>query len=231
MLARKWFYVQSNNVKGPLDVSELENSLQSLGSTVLIWGRGLSEWVPPDKWREFVRLESQNQAAQEPVEPMWKYRYGKKEFGPLSFHDLIENLRKLPDPQTLSLWSDEFNEWREIYLVAKVADELGVSRRSFARVPIMGNLKCDTEAGVIDVKVISISEGGIGTSHSENLVPKEKFKAVLTSPNLFLSINCHVEVMHVTKDGVAGLRFVNLPIEAKSAIIEYVNKFREANKI
>ena len=42
---------------------------------------------------------------------------------------------------------------------------------------------------------------------------------------LFVTINTTCEVVYVGNDGYAGLRFVGLPEEFKSSIIEYVRKF------
>lgn len=215
-------------MQGPYEIHEIESLIEK-DPTSLIWGRGLSEWVGSDKWKEHIKDEKQN-PPEPPTEPQWKYRYGQKEFGPMPYPELIHQLKKISDPQYLTLWSDEFNEWREIYLVNKVADELGVSRRNHPRVPIMGTLHCDIPKGAIDIKVISISEGGLGAGEASQLEIGEKFKGVLTSPNLFISLNCVCEVMHIGKDGYAGIRFTNLPIEAKSAVIEYVNKFKMTHK-
>jgi hypothetical protein len=150
--------------------------------------------------------------------------------GPLSYSELIVTLKRLMNHTGIQLWNDTQKEWQEIYLVAKVSDELGISRRIHPRVPIMGKLVCETPKGQITTKVISISEGGLGVSDASQFLMGEKYKANLTSPNLFVSINCIVEVMHVGSEGYSGLRFLNLPVEAKSAVIEYVNKFKEHQK-
>src|SRR5690606_7444086 len=149
-------------------------------------------------------------------EPQWKYRQNGKDFGPMSFPDLISVVKKQMDVTGIQAWNDSQQEWNEIYLVEKVADELGVSRRVHPRVPIMGTLTCETPHGTIVVKAISISEGGLGVNEATTLKIGEKYKAVFASPNLYASINCTVEVMYVGAEGYAGLRFFNLPIEAKS---------------
>lgn len=230
MLSKRWFFLRSNQVHGPYDLKEIEELSVSDGNG-LIWGRGLTEWISFNKFQEYLKSESYRKESQGAIEPQWRYKYDQKEFGPMHYQELLAHLRRLPDPEKLELWSDEFNEWREIYLVAKVADELGVSRRSYPRVPIMGNLICETSRGPIEVKVISLSEGGFGASHGDSLQVGERFKAVLSSPNLFISIHCQCEVLHINKEGYTGLRFINLPTEAKGAIIEYINKFKDAQKV
>jgi hypothetical protein len=225
---RRWFLLDINQVNGPFSVPEIEGMLQSVANP-LIWGRGLSEWISPMLWREALKDPnfSNPVTAQE---PRWKYRSGDREFGPVSYSELIQALKKELDYTGITVWNETTNEWAEIYLVPKVSDELGVSRRVHPRVPIMGTLQCDLPQGSTSVKVISISEGGVGVSSAANFKIGDKFKATLASPNLFISINCIIEVMYVGTEGYCGLRFVNLPMEAKSAVIEYVNKFKELEK-
>ncbi|MNT95603.1 hypothetical protein D3C72_2375100 [compost metagenome] len=73
--------------------------------------------------------------------------------------------------------------------------------------------------------MISISEGGLGVTEVRNLQIGDRFTGNLNSPNLYMQINAICDVVYLGNDGYAGLRFANLPIEAKSSIIEYVNKF------
>ncbi|MNL61128.1 hypothetical protein D3C87_1850130 [compost metagenome] len=73
--------------------------------------------------------------------------------------------------------------------------------------------------------MISVSEGGFGVNDAKNLQIGEKFMGTLTSPNLYVTINCTCEVVYVGSDGYAGIRFVGLPAEYKTSIVEYVNKF------
>lgn len=221
---KRWFILQNNQVQGPYHETEIE-SLAGQFDSPLIWGRGLSEWVPPQKWKEALN----NPSLMGPIEqdPKWKYRLEDKEFGPMPYIEMIQQLKKESDLTTLELWSEQIPDWREVYSVQKVADELGITRRSHPRVPIMGNLQCEMPEGSVAIKVISISEGGIGVSGAPPLTIGQKFKAVMSSPNLFVTINCMCEVVYIGTEGYAGIRFINLPIEAKSAVIEYINKFKD----
>jgi hypothetical protein len=222
--SKRWFIMQENQVQGPYQEQEIEGLISQLQNP-LIWGRGLTEWVPPLKWRE--ALKNPALIIQEEAEPMWKYRIEDREHGPMKFQEMLTQLKKELDHSNILLWNEEKPEWRDIFTVQKVADELGVSRRAHPRVPIMGNLQCEMPDGPVTLKVISISEGGVGVSGTNNLTIGQKFKAVLSSANLFVTVNCTCEVVYVGSEGYAGIRFSNLPIEAKSAVIEYINKFKD----
>lgn len=225
---KRWFMLNESQVLGPFDEGEIESQVSNVQNP-LIWGRGLSEWIPPMQWREALK-DPQLAAITSTVEPLWKYRQDDREFGPMPYSEMINALKKIMDYAGIQVWNETTGDWQEIYLVAKVSDELGVSRRVHPRVPIMGTLQCETSKGPVTVKIISISEGGLGASEANQLKIGEKYRSVLMSPNLYVNVNCTVEVMYVGNEGYSGLRFVNLPIESKSAVIEYVNKFKDIQK-
>jgi hypothetical protein len=221
---KRWFILQQNQVQGPFIEEEIEGLVTKMDSP-LIWGRGLQEWLPPIKWREALKTISL--VPQSEVEPRWKYRADNQEFGPMSYNQMIGALREMPDHNAVKVWNDSQQEWQDVYSNQKVTDELGLTRRNHPRVPIMGNLQIESAEGTKTIKVISISEGGCGVSGANDIIIGQKFKGVLTSPNLFVKINCNCEVVYVGSEGFAGIRFVNLPIEGKGAIIEYINKFKD----
>lgn len=224
---QRWFILQDNQVAGPYLDGEVEARLSQMKNP-LVWGRGMSEWMPPANWREAKKnIEA---AAPAPQEPRWKIRLGKIESGPFEWDQFIQELKKHSDFDGILVNNDRQPDWQEVYLVPKVADELGISRRAHARVPIMGTLHCEMSQGAMDVKVISISEGGLGVSGAERLKIGENFRAALVSPNLFQTINCQCETVYLGAEGYAGLRFVNLPVEGKSAVIEYIKKFKDLQK-
>lgn len=223
--AKIWFLLTEGQVKGPFEQSEIETLLVS-AKDPQIWGRGLPEWLPPAKWRQNLKslLTSPSQNSSE-TEGVWYVRVEGKEKTPLSYSDLISYLKTLTDFSAVDVRPDSNSPWKEIYAVPRVVEELGISRRSHPRVPIVGTLACSGANGDFTGRVISISEGGLGINDAKNLQIGERFKATLTSPNLFVTINTTCEVVYVGNDGYAGLRFVGLPAEFKSSIIEYVNKF------
>lgn len=221
-----WFILSEGQVTGPFDQEEIESRLNS-AKEPQIWGKGQSEWMNPTKWRQSLRELKKTAPPMSEDLGIWKVRIEGKETGPMKYKDLISFLKKLTDYSTVDICEDSGGSmWREIYAVPRVADDLGISRRSHPRVPIVGTLKCDSDTkGKFTCRVISISEGGLGINDAKDLQIGETFEATLTSPNLFVTITSTCEVVYVGHDGYAGLRFVGLPTEFKSSIIEYVNKF------
>jgi hypothetical protein len=148
----------------------------------------------------------------------------------MTYAELVQQLRRDIDYSTVFLWNEKQPQWREIFHFSNIVEDLEITRRVHPRVPIMGDLHCDLPEGRATIKVISVSEGGLGVSGAQNLTMGQKFKAVLQSGNLFASINCICEVVYIGEAGYAGIRFSNLPMEGRSALVEYINKFEELPK-
>jgi hypothetical protein len=225
----QWFLLLDGQVTGPFADPEIEKQIEG-AKDPLIWGRGQSEWMTPDKWRVILKAMLAQASIETQKTRLWKVRIDHKELTPMTQAELVEQLKDYTDLSPVRIWTEGFDEWKEVYQVQKVMEELGISRRSHPRVPIMGSLKCDASVGSIHAKVISISEGGIGVSASTGLQIGEKLHGLLTSPNIFIPINANLEVVYVGADGYAGLRFLNVPSEGKSAIVDYVRKFQQAQK-
>lgn len=229
-----WFLLQEGQVSGPFDRSEIETALNSKTSRgdILIWGRGQAEWLKPDKWRNHLNSDaSQNNShgkgsPDKTQQEKWQIRVEGKEHPPMDYDSLMAALRKIKDFSAVDLRPSSSSHWKEIYSVQKVVDDLGISRRAHPRVPVMGSLTIEKKDDLPQVvKVISISEGGLGVNEARDLKIGQKFSGILESPNLFVTISSTLEVVYVGQDGYAGLKFVGLPEESKSSIIEYVKKF------
>lgn len=223
-MEKKWFLLHEGQVQGPYSREDIETHLKT-HSQAQVWGRGLPEWMPPHEWRTALQDLGKHMA---PVaeEPTWKFRIGADEKGPFTFLGLLDHLRKVEDYTEVELASESFSGWKEIYSVQSVVEELGITRRAHPRVPIMGTLKIESPSGPVEARVVSISEGGVGINGDMTFKIGEKFKGVLQSPNLFVTINCTCEVVYIGEGGYTGIRFQNIPHEAKAAVVEYVNKFK-----
>lgn len=226
---KRWFLLLDGHVSGPFADTEIENRIDN-SKEAQIWGRGQSEWLGPDKWRLALKSLLAQQALEQQTSRQWKMKVNAKELTPMTMEELIEHLKEYSDLTPVRVWTEGFDDWKEVFQVRKIMDELGISRRSHPRVPIMGTLKATAGFGELSAKIISISEGGLGVNNSKGLQIGETFSADMTSPNLFMNITCNVEVVYVGADGYAGLRFLGLPSEARSVIIEYVKKFQQAPK-
>lgn len=219
--------MSDGQVTGPYTKDDVTTRAQQLQNP-LIWGRGSSEWFPLDRWNKVQQdLEALEQRSKTGPDRLWKIKNAGQELKPMSHDQMIDYLKTIKDYADIQIWTDGYSEWKDIYQVHKIMDELGVSRRQHPRVPIMGTLSCEGATGTFTARVLSISEGGLGITESPNVKIGEKFKTVLKSPNLYGPIHATMEVVYVGSDNYAGLRFVGLHSESKSAIIEYVKKFTE----
>lgn len=230
MEEKRWFLLTQGQVRGPFDHAGLEAELPGT-SAPLIWGRGQTDWVPPEKWRKILAdHEAQAHRSRAP-ERMWRVRIGEQELKPMNYDQMIESLKGRSNFQDVWIWTEGYSEWRDVYQVHKIMDELGVGRRAHPRVPITGNVLCEGASGSFTARALSVSEGGLGMTECPTIKIGEKFKVVIKSPNLFAPLHATAEVVFVGHDGYAGMRFIGLQTESKSSIIEYVKKFQESHPL
>lgn len=222
---KTWFLLNDGQVSGPFNPEEIESRLLQTKEP-LIWGKGQTEWHAPEKWRKILKNIENEAQVKNTAPEKWHVRIEGKELPAMDYDQLLDKLRTIKDYSNVDLKTDSNNVWKEIYSVQRVSDDLGLTRRSHPRVPVVGTLTYDDEQNNKNTaKVISISEGGLGINDAKKFSIGERFRATIQSPSLYVTINATCEVVYVGNDGYAGLKFVGLPMEAKGAIIEYVNKF------
>ena len=228
MEEKRWFLLSQGQVRGPYERADLEGELPK-AKTPLIWGRGQVEWVTPDKWHKLlVEQEATAQKSRQP-ERLWRVRIQDQELQPMPYEQMIHALKERGTFQDVWIWTEGYSEWRDVYQVHKIMDELGVGRRAHPRVPIGGQVTCEGPSGSFVARALSVSEGGLGMTEAPPIKIGEKFKIILKSPNLFAPIHATAEIVFVGQDSYAGLKFIGLQMESKSAIIEYVKKFLETH--
>jgi len=223
---RRWFLLNQGQVRGPFDQASIEAEVPNLAAP-LIWGRGQAEWLAPEKWRKALENQVAIAARVRTPDRLWRVRIGDEELRPLTYEQMIETLKGKDSFQNVWIWTEGYSEWRDVFQVHKIMDELGVGRRAHPRVPIAGQVLCEGATGSFVGRALSVSEGGMGITEVPSMKIGEKFKILLKSPNLFSPLHATAEVIYVGPDGYAGLKFVGLQTESKSSIIEYVKKFLE----
>lgn len=227
MESRKWFILSQDKVHGPFEKDAVETQARQ-HVNALIWGRGQNDWVSFEAWEkallDFESTSSRNRAQ---VEREWHVRNGGQEFKPMQYAQMIEYLKTVPDFKEVLIWTEGYAEWKEIYQIHKILDDLGVSRRRHPRVPVMGAVELETPQGNLMARALSISEGGLGITDSPPVKIGDRFKLTIKSANLYGPVHATAEIVFVGSDGYSGLKFVGLPTESKGAIIEYVKKFTE----
>jgi hypothetical protein len=226
--AKIWFILSEGQTTGPFEPDEVEKNLAS-SKEPQIWGRGHSEWMPPARWRQTLKDAGHAlpKAVATPDKPqgLWRVRIHGEEKQPLRYEELVGYLKQFPDLSSIDVFPEAGDKWKEVYEIPRLVEELGISRRSHPRVPIVGTLVFEIPQGESTCRVISISEGGIGINDAQGMQIGNRFQGTLTSPNLYVTITSMFEAVYIGADGYAGLRFIDLPDEFKSSVIEYVNKF------
>lgn len=226
---KRWFLLTEGQVSGPFSKTDVEARLSTLKNP-LIWGRGQSDWVPQERWNKVLRDLDNAGKTRVGTDRQWKIRVAGQELRPMDHDQMLDHLKSLKDLSDVQIWTEGYTEWKDIYQIHKIMDELGVSRRQHPRVPIMGTLTCEGAAGPFNARVLSVSEGGLGVTEAPQAKIGEKFKTILKSPNLYAPIHATCEVVYVGHDGYAGMKFVGIQSESKGVIIEYVKKFTDLKK-
>lgn len=229
-----WFTNVNGQITGPYSKEQVEKQISTWqpkqNEIFLVWGRGMSEWVNPILWKQFLNQDAQAEEKQK--EAQWKYRINsEQEQGPLVYTELINALKTIEDLSSIEIWSEEKAEWYSIFKNKRLVDDLGVTRRKHPRVPITGTVDIEIdENSVHKATIVSISEGGIGITNAQNLIVGHRYKLGIKSPNLYSPINSSVDVVYIGEDGYCGMKFHQLTAEARSIIIEYVRHFGETNQ-
>jgi hypothetical protein len=227
----KWFVMKNGQILGPYSQSEVE--AQAKEPKVLIWGKGAPEWMDLAKWKKVLANPESVYGLKGAAAPisaanrMWKIRLSGEEQKPMNQTQMMEFLKTHDDHSEIQLWTEGYTDWKDIYQIHAIMDEMGVSRRKHPRVPIMGTLACEGASAAFIARVLSISEGGLGITETGVIKIGEKFKGVLKSPNLKNLVTSNYEVVYMGHDGYAGLKFVGIDSESKAMIIEYIKKFTD----
>lgn len=223
----QWFKLVKNQVTGPFKAEDILASPPNDKET-LFWGKGFSEWKSFNHWKSAVKEIEAEEKNRSENQKSWRFRVLGQEYPYMTYEELIEQLSELEDYREAEIWSDRRADWKEIYFFSEIIDQLGISRRNNPRVPIKADFASKGyQHGDFVVRAVSISKGGIGTSKIDNVKIGDRVKGVLTSPHLYTPIECEFEAVNTGAENLLGFKFINLPIEAKTAIIEYINKFND----
>lgn len=225
----KWFAQKNNKITGPFDQTHIESLIQNQNEGLLIWGKGLSEWLTPNEWSDHLKGIQTNTSSTGQKTVNWYFKTTTHTSPALSFPNLIAEVKKLNTYDDLIINNDEKNKWISVFAFPLVADELGISRRQMPRVPILGFLsgqRVDDHSS-IKAKVVTISQGGCGITEGVGITAGTTLKGIIKSPNLNGDIHISADVVYIGKDGYVGMKFITISPESQSQIIEYVNKFRD----
>lgn len=221
-----WFILIDGAVQGPFNKEQIELMIKE-AKNPLVWGKGLSEWLSPTKWREHLATpQGKTLEAPAKAEVLWSYQIKKKNFGPFDYQQLLKELRNLASHDEVLVQSTEQSVWIPLYSLDSMLSDLGISRREHPRVPILALLDCKAKDASFKLRMHSLSEGGAGVTSDHVLQIGENFDFTMNSPNLVMPIYGKAEVVFSGGTKEYGLKFVGLSADAQSLIADYVRKFR-----
>lgn len=245
----KWFLQLNGQVKGPFTQENLNSTLQNLddpgAGQALIWKRGLPEWMQANKFQSFAAQEAASHdldtrtemaSGDDLFEKTFTQTFTQGAFyrAQVNFVDqplmtkseLLSLIAKQQDVSKVSIQDPKTKEWKEVYAFPDIVERLGLSRRKQPRVPILAQFtgKSNNKQDV-SYRVITISQGGMGFTENHELKIGDEVEGQVTSPHFFQSIYVKAEVIYAGQDGYIGLKFTQIPDEARAAIIDYIKKF------
>jgi hypothetical protein len=259
----KWFLQFHGRVQGPfsdelLDI-ELRNKNERDLEQIMVWKRGLTDWLKATKWQHEATIAASTQLyAEEATQVNYAAPTSQKTNNAsektladtlaesaffrvqLNFVDqplmtkpeLLTYISKLTDVSKLSIQNPKTKEWNEVFAYPDIVERLGLSRRKQSRVPILAQFTGNSNKHPdLAAKIVTISEGGMGFTEVFDLKISDTVEGQIASPQFFQPINVKAEVIYAGLDGYIGLKFTQINDESKATIIEYVKKFGKMTQI
>jgi hypothetical protein len=220
----KWFVQREEGVDGPLSTEDVQTRLQTgqFSSQNLIWGRGLPAWQRLEWWmRELPRLATAQQIQLEPEH--WHFAYKGKSYGPFSKDSLAMELKSLNNLGEVMVWTKGMKEWAPLFEFHEILNAIGVNKRQFPRAELDGKAVIKTVDATLIGRLVAIGEGGCGLIVEGGLVPGQPVTLELQSSAFREVLSAKAEVRYVSGQ-VAGMKFTNMSMENKGAIISFVRQ-------
>jgi hypothetical protein len=229
-MEQKWFVFADQLVRGPLTTRNVEEGLASGQWTLdtLIWWKGQAEWTPISKWR--VHLPELDSQVLNSKDQDWYFETKGQQTGPVSRKDLIDFLKKSANPFQYSIWTPGLPHWKKLYFFDEILSDLGRSRRTTHRAPLPGSVEVAKREARFILQTTTIGSGGLGLKDAKDLVQGHTVHLIIRSPALPNAIRSNAQVLYVRQDGVAGLKFQDIHVEAQSSIIDYVKQFEHTTE-
>lgn len=218
----KWFVQKDEVVEGPVTTEDVQTRLQTgqLSSQNLIWGKGLESWRRLEWWmQELPRLATASHIELAPE--MWHYALSGKSFGPFVKDALIQELKTCDALGEVMVWTKGMKEWAPLFEFHELLTAIGVNKRQFPRAELSGKCIIKTVESTLVGQLVSISEGGCGVQIDGGLVAGQAVTLELQSSAFRAHVHAKAEVRYVS-GGIVGLRFTNVSMETKGAIVQYV---------
>lgn len=222
-----WFVYNHEEVSGPYSTDEVKKHILAGRWTAdaQVWWKGQKEWLAIDKWHANLEhiMEANRQQGQQPV---WYAERQGQQIGPLTKTDLISHLKTIPDVKNVRLWTVGLNHWSNLFEFHEIIHHLGLTKRTYDRAPIMGQVQIQKNGEITHKPLASVSGGGLAIKDGANFTAGEIVTVAIQSPLLVAPVRATAKVMYVESSGYVGLQFQHIHIESKTTLMDYVRQFK-----
>ena len=230
----KWFIYHEEVVSGPFSVEKVKEMSHKgqVCPDFLIWSCAQSQWSTLAQWeRELPRILKDYENTINKYLQNWYYTYEGEVHGPFPKKQLIEKILKIKKKKKVSLWTKGMSSWLNIFEFKDILSEVGINRRAHPRVDIDGTAIIKVEGQTHLAQLRTISAGGCGLTQATNLSIGQRIHIEIQSEQFITPLKAIGEVRYISKNGFVGIKFEQIPMESKSAIIEYIKNLdlREAS--
>ncbi|MDX9732379.1 MAG: GYF domain-containing protein [Bdellovibrionales bacterium] len=226
-----WFVHREGTVLGPYTTAEVESRISSgsLGEDSMIWARGTNEWSPVAKWKALS--SSLEESSKKNNNRIWYCDSGLGHpAGPLNQTELIEHLKGINRWDTVTLWGTGLSKWLPLFEVPEVMDLVGISRRAHPRAPLLGQAALTPVGSTIPAQLLptlTVSIGGFGVKNAGFLHRGDLVQISIRSREIPSAVHATGEVLYVSRNGEAGIKFRDLSTEAQSVLFDHIRRFNE----
>lgn len=227
----EWFVFHKNSILGPFATEDVHAQLSSgkIADDSFIWWKGEKDWVSIDTWiKDYPEIIRRLEAH---YKVNWKIRHGKNATPFMPFEDCLQYLKLLELNNSIFICKEtpeKQDNWESIFSNSIFLNALEMTRRKHPRVPIVATAKIsklDSKFSYL-VKVNTVGQGGMGVAGlGKNFPTGTSIEIKLESPSMPAPIVSEGKILYHTKDGLSGIEFTLMNAEAKSLLIEYVNRF------
>lgn len=226
---KHWFAFQNEKVLGPFTTEQMRAMVTNgeISGEQRLWGQPMESWCLAKNWLDRLpALENRNRPSE--IQE-WYFALNGDSFGPFNRATLITELKAHRRANDVMIWTKGMKAWSPIFEFYDLMDAIGINRRAFPRAEIEGRVTIKSgdqvAIGVLEV----IGEGGFGAVGLQGLQSGQVISAEIHSKSFPETLHVKAEIRDFTDNGYMGCRFIQISMESKSAIIQYVRQRLQTN--
>jgi hypothetical protein len=142
---------------------------------------------------------------------------------------MFAQLKSAKNLGRVRLWTMGMTQWKSLFEVDEIREQLGLTRRENERAPLLGFVAITRgdESVVNQAKAASISVGGMGLNEAGFLSRGEYLDLLIQSPEFPYPLRIQGDVVYITNQGYAGIRFDKISSEVHTILFDYVKRFNQ----